>query len=304
MKRGRIVIAGGSGFVGSAVAVDLYKQYGEVIVLTRSPRKRADGVLEVEWSGAHIGEWIKYLDGADAVINLAGKNIKCRHTPENLRELLESRVNSVNAMTLAIEHVKMPPRVWVQASAIGFYGDRGDKVCDETSPNGSNALADICRQWEYAFNTAPALKTRKVLLRIGFVLGREDGALPILARMTKLFLGGHAGNGKQFISWVHINDLARIFSEAVARNDWSGTYNATAPNPVTNDKFMRELRRTLHRPWSPPAPVWAVKAGARLMNTDPCLALDGCHVIPKRLMEAGFEFQFPDLASAFREIFQ
>jgi uncharacterized protein (TIGR01777 family) len=304
MKRGRIVIAGGSGFIGSALAAELYQQYGEVMVLTRTPHLRNDGITEVPWSGAHVGEWIKFLDGAEAVINLTGKNIKCLHTPENVHHLLESRVQSVNAMALALEHVKTPPRVWVQAGAVGYYGNSKDRVCTESSPNGTDTLADICRQWEYAFNRAPALKTRKVLLRVGFVLGRKGGALPILARATKLFLGGQAGNGRQFISWVHIRDLARMFSEAITRNDWSGTYNAVAPNPVTNAEFMRQLRRTLHRPWSPPAPAFAVKLGSRLLKTDPCLALDGSQVIPKRLMEAGFEFRFPALDGALREIFQ
>jgi uncharacterized protein len=303
MSRPRIVIAGGSGFIGSALAREFYPRYGEVVVLTRSPRQRDDGVKEIEWSGAHIGEWIQYLDGAAAVINLTGKNIKCRFTPENIRELMESRVQAVNAIAAALEHVKVPPPVWVQASAIGFYGNRQDKICDENSPNGLDTLGHVCRQWESAFNTAPAPKTRKVLLRIGFVLGRDGGALPILARMTKLFLGGSAGNGKQYISWIHLGDLTRMFSEAIQRKELTGTYNATAPNPVTNAEFMRALRRALHRPWSPPASAWAVKLGARLMKTDPSLALDGCRVVPRRFTEAGFQFQFSELGAALKDIF-
>lgn len=303
MSRKRIVIAGGSGFIGSALAHKCYTQFGEVVVLTRTPRARNDGVVEVEWSGAHVGEWITHLDGAEAVINLTGKNINCRHTPENLRELLESRVQSIRAITLALEHVKNPPRVWVQAGAIGFYGDKQDKICDENSLNGLDPVADICRQWEYAFSLAPAPKTRKVLLRIGVVLDSKGGALPILARMTKWFLGGRAGNGQQFISWIYRKDLVRIFSEAITRADWSGTFNAVGPNPVTNAEFMRTLRRALHRPWSPPAPAWAVKVGARLMGTDPSLALSGCRVVPKRLTDVGFSFVFPDLGEALKDIF-
>ena len=303
MNRARIVIAGGSGFIGSALAREWLARNGEVVVLTRSPRKRDDGVTEVEWSGAHIGEWIKYLDAAEAVINLAGKNINCRHTPENVRELMESRVNSVGAIAMALEHVKAPPKVWVQASAIGYYGDAEERICDETSPNGMDALADICRQWEYAFNTALAPKTRKVLLRIGVVLGRDGGALPVLARLTKWFLGGSAGSGKQFMSWIQTKDLMRLFSQSIARQDWVGTFNAVAPNAVPNKEFMRQLRRTLHRPWSPPAPAWAVRMGARLMKTEPSLVLAGCRVVPKRLTETGFQFQFPELGAALRDVF-
>lgn len=304
MSRGRIVIAGGSGFIGSALAREFYQQYGEVVVLTRTPHKRNDGVVEVEWTGAHVGEWIQYLDGAEAVVNLTGKNINCRHTPENVRALVESRVQSVRAINLGIEHVKKPPQVWVQASAIGFYGDKKDKICDENSLNGTDTLADICRQWESVFNAVNPLKTRKVLLRIGVVLGRDGGALPILTRMTKWFLGGSAGDGQQYISWIHVKDLSRIFGEVITRHDLTGVFNATAPKPVTNQEFMRELRRTLGRPWSPPAPAWAVKLGARMLGTEPSLALSGCRVVPKRFVEAGFDFQFPDLGGALPAVFK
>jgi uncharacterized protein (TIGR01777 family) len=139
------------------------------------------------------------------------------------------------------------------------------------------------------------------MLRIGFVLGREGGALPVLARLTKWFLGGSAGNGKQFISWIHIQDLTRMFSESIGRKDLAGTFNAVGPDPVTNGEFMRELRRALHRPWSPPAPVWAVKLGAQLMGTEPSLALEGCRVVPKRFLEVGFQFQFPELGGALKD---
>jgi uncharacterized protein (TIGR01777 family) len=302
MNTRRIVLAGGSGFLGRSLAKRFLRRGYEVVVLTRTPRERNDGVREIEWDGEHIGEWIQFLDGAEAVINLAGRNIQCRYTPQNLRELLESRVNSINAVAAAIYHVARPPGVWMQAGAIGFYGDPKDRLCDENSSIGDDALAGICGPWEAAFNSAPSPKTRRVLLRIGFVLGRDGGALPVLAGLAKWFLGGTVGNGKQFISWIHIEDLSRMFIEAVARDDLTGTFNAVAPNPVTNREFMRALRRALHRPWSPPAPEWAVKLGSRLMGTEPSLALAGCRVAPKRFVEAGFKFQFPDLGGALEEI--
>jgi len=300
----RIVIAGGSGFIGSALAAEWLARNGEVVVLTRSPRARADGVIEAEWDGTHLGEWIKYLDGAEALVNLAGKNIKCRHTPENVRELTESRVNAVRTIAVAMDHVTRPPRVWVQAGAIGFYGDSGDAICDENSVNGKDTLADVCRQWENAFHAAYVPKTRKVLLRIGFVLGPDDGALPVLARMTRWFLGGSAGDGRQFISWIHLADLTRMFCESILRQDWAGTFNAVGPKPVTNEEFMQELRRALHRPWSPPAPAFVVKLGSWLMGMEPSLALEGCRVMPKRMSEASFQFQFPELDAAFKDIFK
>ena len=302
MNRKRIVIAGGSGFIGSALAKELLVRGYEAVVLTRTPRGRTDGVREVKWDGEIAGEWVNCLDGATAVVNLAGKNINCPHTPENLRALAISRVNSVRAIAGALGRVENPPRVWVQAGAIGYYGGNSENVCDENSQPGDDALAEVCKQWEGAFNAADAPGTRKVLLRIGFVLGRDGGALPVLARLTKLFLGGQAGDGKQIISCIHLADLMRMFLDAIERDTLLGTYNAIAPDPVTNSEFMRELRRTLHRPWSPPAPVWAVKLGARLMKSEPSLALAGCHATPKRFLEAGFEFRFPMLRAALQNL--
>ena len=302
MNPKRIVIAGGSGFIGAALAEEFSARGFETVVLTRSPRPRGDGIREAEWDGHHLGEWIQFLDGAEAVINLAGKNINCPHTPENLREITASRVNSVNAIAAAIPRLAHPPRVWVQAGAVGFYGDGGNRLCEETSPNGNDPLARVCRDWEAALAAANVSPTRKVVLRVGFVLGRTGGALPVLAKLTKCFLGGAAGTGKQFISWIHIADLTRMFVEVVERKNLSGTFNAVAPNPVTNAEFMRELRRALHRPWSPPTPEFAVRLGARLMKSEPSLALASQRCAPKRFAGAGFQFKFSELAPALQDL--
>jgi len=198
--------------------------------------------------------------------------------------------------------LKTPPRVWVQASATGYYGDTGDRLCGETAPNGQDPLAEICREWENTFLSAALPATRRVVLRIGFVLGREGGALPVLARLTKLFLGGSAGSGRQYISWIHLSDVVRMFAAAVASEGLAGTYNAVAPAPVTNAEFMRELRRALRRPWSPPAPALAVKLGARLMGTEGSLALISQRCSAQKLLAAGFQFQFPELSPALRHL--
>jgi uncharacterized protein (TIGR01777 family) len=163
-------------------------------------------------------------------------------------------------------------------------------------------LAKVCEQWENAFHSVDSPKLRRVVLRIGFVLGRESGALPVLANLTKWFLGGSVGNGKQFISWIHVADLTQMFLAAIEREDLSGTFNAVAPNAVTNEEFMRELRRALHRPWSPPAPVFAVRLGARLMGSEPSLALTSQRCAPKHFLAAGLEFRFPQLAPALTDL--
>ena len=300
----RVVLAGGSGFLGQQLARELLARHYEVVVLTRSPRRRSDGVAEAEWNGTHIGEWIQYLNKAEAVVNLAGRNVNCRHTAKKILEIAESRVNSVRVLVAAFHHIVHPPRVWVQAGAIGFYGDQGDQSCDEGTPAGEDKLAGVCRQWEDAFNSVVAANTRRVLLRIGFVLGGSGGGLPVLARLSRRFLGGTVGSGKQYISWIHLADLNRMFIDAIERKDLSGTFNATAPNPARNKEFMSALRRALHRPWGLPAPALGVRVGAWLMQTEASLALCGCRCAPKRFIAAGFHFQFPDLLGALKDIYR
>ena len=302
MSAKRIIIAGGSGFIGTVLGHELVRRGYEVIVLTRRARRRNDGIREVVWDGEHGGDWVDFLEGAEAVINLTGRSINCRHTPENLREIIASRVNSVNALAAALVSLKKAPRVWVQASATGFYGDTADLACDENAPAGKDSLAQICEQWENAFHSAVAPTTRKVVLRIGFVLGRESGALPVLARLTKCFLGGAVGRGKQFISWIHLVDLVQMFVVAIENETLVGTFNAVAPNAVTNAEFMRELRRALHRPWSPPAPVFTVKIGSRLLGSEASLALVSQRCVAKKFQAAGFAFQFSTLRPALENL--
>lgn len=302
MSKKRIVIAGGSGFIGSALAEVFSGRGYEVVVLSRKPSQRDDGIKELAWDGEHLGEWIQCLEEAEAVINLAGRNINCPHTPDNLRAIASSRINSVQTLAAAMDHLKIPPKVWVQASATGFYGDTGENLCEEFAANGNDALAHICHDWEAVFNAAVVPKTRKVTLRIGFVLGRTGGAFPVLARLTRLFLGGAAGKGRQYISWIHLADLARITVTAVENGRMFGIYNAVAPVAVTNAEFMAELRRALRRPWSPPVPVFAVTLGAELMGSEPSLALVSQRCEPKRLRDSGFRYQFSGLAPALRDL--
>lgn len=302
MSSKRIVIAGGSGFIGRALAKEFAARQFEVVVLTRTPRQRADGIREVAWDGKNPGAWVAHLDGAEAVINLTGKNINCPHTPKNIFRITASRVNSVNAIADALKRAKVPPRVWVQASATGFYGDTGSFSRAENFPSGDNALAEICRQWEAAFDSASTPQTRKVVLRIGNVLGQEGGVLPVLSRLVKFYLGGAAGNGRQYISWIHLADLVQMFVNVVNRNSLSGTFNAVAPGAVTNAEFMRELRRVLGRPWSPPAPKFAIYIGAWLFGSDPTLVLVSQRCSVDKFLEVDFKFQFPQLRVALENL--
>lgn len=299
----RVVLAGGSGFLGRALAAQLLLKEYEVVVLTRSPRAREDGVVEVAWNGKSLGDWVQWVEGAHAVVNLAGRSVNCRHTPENLREINESRINSVNAVATAIHNVTKPPRVWVQAGSLAFYGDLGDQWCEEGTLSGEGTAVQTCRLWENAFKTVPVSDTRRVLLRIGLVLARDAGALSVLGKLTRWFLGGAAGNGRQYMSWIHLADMNQMLLDAIERDEVNGIFNATGPNPVTNGEFMRELRRALHRPWCPPAPDWAVKLGSRWMQTEPSLALTGRRGRPARFLRLGFKFQFPELRGALEDIY-
>jgi len=297
----RIVIAGGSGFIGSALAAHFTAQGNDVVVLTRTARAREDGVREVAWNGRSFGPWATELDGAAAVINLTGKNINCRHTDKNRREIIASRVVSVRAIADAIGASVTPVPVWVQASAVGIYGNAGDALCDESAPHGNDFMADVCEQWEAAFRAALTPDTRRVVLRFGVVLGRDGGALPMLATLARWGLGGTVGSGRQYMSWIHRDDLVSIVQRAIT-TPMSGPYNAANHVPETNAAFMKRLRSAVHRPWSPPAPALAVKLGAYIIGTEPSIALDGQRCIPRRLDEEGFAFGHEDLSQTLHEL--
>lgn len=303
MNKPKIILAGGSGFLGRSLAEMLPVHGYDVIILTRSPGpQKNEAVKEIYWDGRSPGDWVSCLDGAEAVVNLTGKNVSCRYTPENRREINESRTDSVHALADAIGRCKRPPKAWIQTGSLAIYGDTGERWCDEEAPAGKGFPVETCLLWEREFNAASLPSTRRVLLRIGFALGTTGGALTLLRMLTGWFLGGVMGSGRQYISWIHIADLNRMFLNAIEHDDLSGVFNATGPNPVTNAKFMRELRRALGRPWSPRVPVWAAHAGCWLLRTEACLALTGRRCTPKRFIEAGFDFQFPGLRPALDDL--
>jgi uncharacterized protein (TIGR01777 family) len=300
----RIVLAGGSGFIGQSLAPVLIANGYDVVVLTRAASMQRGAVRYAQWDGKTIGDWASFLADAAAVVNLTGRSINCRHTPENRREIVESRVNSVHVLSEAIAQCTQPPKAFVQGAGIGIFGDQGDRWCDESAPHGDDFLAHVCELWEGAFNAVAAPATRKVLLRLGVVLGPDGGFLKVLSQLTRLFLGGYIGNGRQFISWIHVTDLSRMFLWGIEREEIAGVFNATAPNPVTNAEFMRELRHALHRPWSPPVPKFAAQLGSWLIGTEASLALVSQRGAPKHFLEKNFKFDFPKLRPALANLLQ
>jgi uncharacterized protein (TIGR01777 family) len=302
MSRGRIVLAGGSGFLGRALAEECLRAGYEPVVLTRKVRKSSSRVRQVVWDGRSVGAWARELEGAAAVVNLAGRSVECRHTRRNRREIVESRVRSVGAVGRAALACEVPPKVLVQAGSLAVYGDAGARVCDESAPAGSGFPVEVCLRWERAFQSLELPFTRKVLLRIGFVLGRDGGALPLLARLARLYLGGTIGEGHQYISWLHVRDFCRVVLWCIEHEEAEGVFNATGPAPLTNAEFMCELRCALKRPWSPRLPAWLVRLGAFLLRTEADLALTGRRCIPDRLVEHHFKFVYTNLEPALADL--
>lgn len=304
----KAILAGGSGFLGQALARRLLADGWEVVVLTRSPRQCHQlgdtGGRPVAWDARTAGDWSGELDGADALVNFAGRSVRCVHTDGNRRAIRDSRVHAVEALGAALAKAARPPGVWVQCSGIGYYGPRGaGECCDESTPPGDDFLARVCRDWEAAFHAACPAASRGVVVRLGMVLGREGGAFPLLAKLARAGLGGTAGGGRQGMSWIHVDDAVGLFVRALADLGMRGAYNACAPEPVANADFMRALRRAVHRPWSPPAPAFAVRLAARcFLRTDPSLVLDGQYAVPARLQAAGHGFVHPHLDAALRDL--
>jgi uncharacterized protein (TIGR01777 family) len=302
-RSGRVVIAGGTGFLGQSLARHLTATGHDVVVLSRRTPARAPAWTHAAWDARTSGDWVRHLDGAAALVNLAGRTVDCVKTPDHCDEILRSRVESTIVLGRALRKVGNLPRVWVQMATAHIYGDPPDVVCDEDSPFGYGLAPFVGQAWEDALQREAPAQIRKVVLRTSFVLGKGGGALPKLAALARFGLGGTVGSGRQGISWIHEHDMNRLFVRAIEDEQMSGAYIATAPNPVSNAEFMRELRRALRMPIGLPAMSWMVRAAAPLLRTDPELALFGRYCVSRRLREAGFDFQFPDVRSALRDLY-
>ncbi len=299
-----VVIAGGSGFLGLNLARDLRERGCRVTLLSRHPPKDS-GWDHVVWDGHSLGDWVRALDGATGLVNLAGRSVDCVKNPENCDAILRSRVESTAVLGEALRRIETPPQAWVQMSTAHRYGDPLERVCDEDAAFGYGLAPAVGQSWDDAFAEARPAEVRGVVLRTSFVLGRGGGALPRLAKLARWGLGGKVGHGRQGISWIHEKDMNRLFARALTDGTMTGPYVATAPNPVSNAEFMRELRRALRVPIGLPASGWMVRIGAPLLlRTDPELALYGRYCISRRLREEGFEFVFPHVAAALQDLYR
>lgn len=305
---GKVVIAGGSGFLGVSFALHWAERGGKVVVLSRRP-PAIDGPFDhFAWDGRRVDRWKESLDGAAGLVNLAGRSVDCIKTPDHCDEILRSRVESTRVLGQALREIERPPPVWVQMSTAHIYGDPPEAVCDEDSPFGYGLAPAVGVAWEQAFQESVLPSQRAVILRTGFVVGRDrgvgNGALSKLAPIAKLGLGGRAGSGTQGMSWIHERDMNRLIERGLTDEAMRGAYVASSPNPVSQVEFMRTLRRALRMPIGLPASAWMVRFGARwLLHTDPELVLYGRYIVSKRLAEEGFDFEFPHLAGALADFF-
>ena len=297
-RSGKIVIAGGSGFLGVSLANHLAARGLSIVLLSRRPPKPDGPWSHVAWDGRSLGEWSRALDGALGIVNLTGRSVDCVKTPDHQDEILRSRLESTRVLGMALRELDSPPPVWVQMSTAHIYGDPPDALCTEESPFGYGLAPFVGRAWEDEFRSSVLPSQRSVILRTSFVIGRDrgagGGALARLRMLAKIGLGGTIGSGTQGMSWIHEADMNRLFERTLTDPAMQGPYIASSPNPVSQRAFMRELRRAIGMPISLPAFTWMVRIGAPLiLRTDPELALYGRFVVSKRLQEEGFRIPVP-----------
>jgi len=301
------VVAGGAGFIGRALCRALLARGWRVTALTRgaprAPGASPEGVLpaQASWDGRTTDGWGHLVEGAHAVVNLAGESIADgRWTRERKRAILESRVFAGQALAHAVAQASAKPRVFLQASAVGYYGDTGDTPVDESAGPGTGFLSDICLQWEASSRPVEALGVRRVVARTGLVLGRSGGVFEKMLPAFRFFMGGPLGHGRQGFPWIHLRDEAQALVFLLEREDLSGPFNLCAPEGASNRDFCQALGRALSRPCGLAAPAAVLKLFLGEMADE--LLLSGCRAFPRRLMESGFVFLHPRLAGALADL--
>ena len=298
----KVVITGGTGLIGRTLCKHLAGEDHDVTILSRNTDQAHGlpaGVQVMQWDGRTSRGWEEPAEGADAIINLAGENLSAgRWTEACKREILESRLNAGRAVVEAVSRATVKPRVLVQASAVGYYGPRGEEEVTEQADPGSDFLARVCTQWEASTEPVEALGVRRVIARTGVVLSMEDGALPRMALPFRFFAGGPVGSGGQWFPWIHVEDEARAILWLIEQG-MSGPYNLTAPDVATNAEFSRALGQAMGRPSAMPVPALALKA---LFGEMSAVLLEGQRAVPQRLLAEGFQFRYPEVEAALHNL--
>ena len=315
MKNKKIIIAGGTGFIGQELC-NYFGTENNIIILTRQlPDQKTNAfgknsinkaVLQnisyVKWDGITTGKWTATIEGSDIVINLTGKTVNCRYNEKNKKEIFDSRTNAVKALGQAIQQATVPPKLWINAASATIYPHATDTPRDENFTDFVDDFSvQVCRLWEKTFYEQRTPFTRKVALRMAINLG-DGGVMIPYFNLLKFGLGGRQGSGKQMYSWVHVTDTCRMIAWIAEHTELEGTFNCVSPNAVTNDTFMKTLRQQTGCVIGLPAYQWMLAIGAKLIGTETELILKSRWVLPTRISASGFTFKYPVLKDAFEEI--
>ena len=304
----KIVIPGGTGEVGTLLANQFHGDGHEVVILSRKPAKDAPWRFAA-WDGTTLGNWASEIDGADVLINLAGRSVNCRYTEANKEEIMRSRLDSTRVLGEAVQNAKNPPRVWLQMSTATIYSHRFDAANDDVTGiiggNEADAPAkwrfsvDVATAWERAFTEIDLPGTRKVSMRLSILMSPDrGGTFGLLLKLVRFGLGGKNGNGRQFVSWIHDRDFVRSVNWLIEHEEIAGLINLASPNPLPNSDFMRLIRKAYGIPFGLPAFKWQLEIATFLMRSESELILKSRRVVPKLLTDSGFEFEFPDWKNA------
>jgi uncharacterized protein (TIGR01777 family) len=308
----KVIIPGGSGQVGTVLARAFHDRGDDVVVLSRTQTTEPPWRV-VMWDGESLGDWAREFEAADAIINLAGQSVNCRYTEANRRIITESRVKSTRIVGQAIAETTKAPRVWLQASTATLYAHRFDAPNDEVTgiiggsepeaPNTWRFSIDVVKKWERELNAAAAPQTRRVLMRSAIIMSPDSGGpFDTLLRLVRFGLGGTSGNGKQFVSWIHDQDFARAVVWLIEHEELEGAVNLAAPEPLPNADFMRALRKAWGVSLGLPATEWMLELGAFLLQSETELILKSRRVIPTRLLDSGFTFEFSNWPEAAQDL--
>lgn len=298
MKLKKIVLAGGTGFLGQIIIERFKGKTEEIVVLSRSSKTQQDNVRTVVWDAKNAGDWTKELSGTDVLINLTGKSINCRHNEANKKELLSSRIDATEILGKAIEACEQAPKLWINASAAALYIAGSKPNTENDSRFGNGFLEEMCIRWEESFLKSKCPQTRKIIMRITLILGKSGGVFPVLMDLTKKGLGGKAGSGKQMMSWMHENDFLNAINWFIRNENAIGVYNMSSPEPISNKDFMTLLRKNTNALFGLPAPAFAIRLASVFIQTEPGLVLNSVHVLPQKLLDNGFHFEFAKAENA------
>jgi len=309
MNSPRVVIAGGTGFLGGTLRRHFAAQGREVIVLSRTPNPAAHPGREVDWDGRTVGAWAELLEGASLLLNLAGYSVNCRYHERNRQRIMDSRVEPTLALGQALARCSNPPPLWMNASTATIYRHTFGPPWDEEGETGGTPEAkdafsvEVARAWEAAFFSAARSGTRQLALRMAMVLGHgRNSVFPVMRRLARFGLGGRMGDGRQYMSWIHEADLCRALDFLIAHEELSGIVNLAAPQPLPNADFMKHLRAACGVPFGLPAARWMLELGAFFLRTETELLLKSRRVVPARLTRAGFLFTYPEISPAFQAL--